>query len=778
MKRLISQSNNPFVAIWAIFHSVIILAFLISLLGGKGINLDADLFSMIPDSGHYASRMLSQSSSRNVFILVSHSDFGCAKKMAEYVYGSLVQHTGQFDSLTLSVDMGTASELEEFIFDNRYRILPEKISDDILSSEQKAIDFADSALMTAYSSFSLVSLGRLERDPFLLADTEMRSYISAIQNTGTGLSIKDGVLAAEYEGNSYVLIRGTLSEDGARLASRSNAVRTIYDTCLPLEKDGYRFVFSGTAFHSYESSLSASREITLISSASLLLLLVILLFVFRSVLPIAMSFSSIVLSVLVSFCATHFFFGNVQALTMVFGTSLIGCCIDYSLHFFMHWKANTSLSSGSEIRRLLFKGLFFSFISTQACYILLFFMPFPLLKQISLFSFTGISSSFLTTLGLYPLFNLPQERGLPDLCKKVRAGLPRGGKFFIYVLMVAAVSFIAIKHDDLIVHNDLTSLYSMKGRLKEDSILSYNVMRYSPTSYFIIDGKSEQEVLVREEELCAKLGDDCIAKSCFVPSQERQRKSLEASQRLLGLAARQYNMLSQDGYDPATLISEFEQEKDVFLSPDGKIPESIRSVVGMLWLGKIDENFCSIVIANTQDENLCRTIADEMDGVYFENKVKEINISLDWLTSHVLMAFALAYILVLVLIKTSYGWKQLLRIALVPIVSIALILTVFLLAGYSLDFFCTAGMVLVFGLGLDYVIYMTEREKRKECTMIEPFAVFLSFVTTELSFGALALSSFVPVNRIGICIFTGCLASFLCVGLFLSSLRQENCTDE
>ena len=80
----------------------------------------------------------------------------------------------------------------------------------------------------------------------------------------------------------------------------------------------------------------------------------------------------------------------------------------------------------------------------------------------------------------------------------------------------------------------------------------------------------------------------------------------------------------------------------------------------------------------------------------------------------------------------------------------------------------------MFGLGLDYIIYMTEHGRRDETggRGIEPAAVLLSFVTTELSFGALALSSFVPVHIIGLCIFAGCLAAFLCTGM-----GRENCKD-
>ena len=43
---------------------------------------------------------------------------------------------------------------------------------------------------------------------------------------------------------------------------------------------------------------------------------------------------------------------------------------------------------------------------------------------------------------------------------------------------------------------------------------------------------------------------------------------------------------------------------------------------------------------------------------------------------------------------------------------------------------------------------------------LEPFAIMLSVITTVVSFGALALSSFVPVHLIGLVIFIGLTTAY------------------
>ena len=116
------------------------------------------------------------------------------------------------------------------------------------------------------------------------------------------------------------------------------------------------------------------------------------------------------------------------------------------------------------------------------------------------------------------------------------------------------------------------------------------------------------------------------------------------------------------------------------------------------------------------------------------------------------------------MLKFFYGFRQLAKIVLVPLASVLSIVAVFVLSSTRIEFFCMTGAVRVCGLGLDYIIYMAESSKRKSSLQngeenLEPFAVLLSFVTTAISFGALAFSSFVPVHGIGRAVFAGLCAA-------------------
>lgn len=767
-----SKSQKHFSAAWIFFHGAILIAFLISLFFTKGIRIDADFYNMMP-SGHeskavkIAEKSIFKNSNNSVFMLASHEDFSKAKKAAEEAYNILSKNE-KFASLSLYQDFSSSQDILSFLDKYKYQILsPEMRSK--LSTSGGAAEYSEESLAKIFGGFSLTGFDNLENDPFLLDDSNLGNYLSAVSDAGTSLQPKDGVLASKFDGKWYVMLRGELTAKGAKLASDENAVPDIYKACFPLEKDGIHFVFYGTTFHSYKSSVSASHEISMISTVSMLAVLVILLVVFHSGLPIVCSLGSILVSLAAAFCATHLVFGNLHAMTLVFGTSLIGSSIDYSLHFFVNWKANKSLGSGEKIRRHIFEGLILSLISTEICYALLFFAPFAMLKQMALFSFVGILSSFLTATGLFPLFPLPaeQKRIIPlfekfftvSCTKKFKSA--RILKIAFQILAFSACIFILVfNHKNVKIENNISNLYKMEGRLKDDTILAYQVLNYNPTSWLIICGNSAEEVLQKEEEIAPEIPDPFVCVSRFIPSEKSQDESLAAAKNLVPLAKNQLEFLGFDENSAMKFSDDLKNqlEQKNYLSPESEVPQALKSLLKMLWIGEIDGKYYSVLLpSKISDENFYLGLAERDENIFYENKVKDVSASLDNLTELIAAMFAIAFAVIIILMKFFYSWRETLKIASIPILSVLVILSVFTLAGLKIEFFCITGIILVFGLGLDYIIYKMENKNNR----LETFAILLSFVTTAISFGALALSSFVPVHVLGLAIFSGLTAAFV-----------------
>ena len=797
-------SQKKLLGAWIIYHAAIAVFFLVSLIVFRGrIGVEADLFNLVPKTISMASvkkadeKMMSVTS-QNVFVLVANEDFAEAERVAEQVYGQL-KDSRNFDTISLYNDVSAMGEITDFLYKYRSFLIDEKTAEQILASDEGAQDFALEALSKAYSGFTMLPLDNIDSDPFLLTEYHLQNYLSAVQNAGTAMSVKDGVLASKYEGKWYVMIRGVLSRSGAKLASKNNAITEIYSACEEAvgesaDAGDTTFVFSGTPFHSHESSNSASREISIIATVSMLAVIILLIFIFRSVRPIVFSVASILISLGVAILATLAVFHKMHVITLVFGTSLIGSCIDYSLHFFTHWAANKELKSSIEIRNHIFSGLLMAIISTGICFAILLFAPFTILKQMSFFCLSGLISSFLTTIAVYPYISLPAERGNVRFTKGftkliTRMQQKRVGRTVIIFLFGLSLLSIGLFHKNVRVKNNLLTLYDMKGRLLQDEITASQVIQYTPGGWYIVSGNTEDEALANEEKLRRKFEEmtagevGYVSTSSFVPSKEVQKKSRAAYKKLMQSAATQLQDLGFDDIENynalMNLMNDYEVTKNSYVSfESGNVPDFIESAISSAWLGKVDGRYFTVLLpTKVTDYANYRSLADADENVYFISKSQDISADLDRLTVMIFKFFVVAYILMFIMLRFFYSWKQAFKIISVPFLIILVVVAFFAAFKIDMEFFSVTGLILVFGLGLDYIIYMMENEKKNTATtvpersrrdettadykVLEPFATMVSFVTTIISFGALALSSFKPVHLIGLSIFIGLTTAYI-----------------
>lgn len=774
-------SDKTLRTIWGVYHFGILAAFLlVFLFAHKNIKIDSDLFNMIPkslsmESVKKADEKMTSVTGQNVFILVANPSFDEAKQTAVKVYEELLT-SEFFDSISLYNDLNTMGDTTDFLFKYRWNMLdPSTVN--ALSTAEGTEAFAMNALSQAYGGFTMLPLDNLDRDPFMLTEHNLQNYLEALQKSGTAMSLTDGVLASEKDGTWYIMLRGVLNKKGSALASKKNGVTTIYDVCSKYENGDTRFIYSGTPYHSHKSSTSASREISLIATISMLIVILMLIVVFRSPKPLLFSVGSITVSVAVAFLSTLAVFQKMHIITLVFGTSLIGSCIDYSLHFFVHWAGNAELKSGAEIRKHIISGLTMAIVSSGICFAILLFAPFTLLKQMSFFCLTGLISSYLTTIAIYPSIKLPEGsreiKSLPQF-KMIMAKLQnkKVGRAVIVALFAFVIIAIGIYRKNIKLENNILSLYKMQGRILNDEMEAGQIIQYSPSGWYIIQGDSEEELLQNEESFRQSFEEftggnlGYISPSLFVPSIKRQKESRAAAKNLMAIADFQ---LEAFGFEPEAvedLEKDFEQSANDFISfGNNNIPEFLLSSISSAWLGEINGKYYSVLLPNqVSDYQSFKNLSEISDNVFFISKSADVSRDLDKLTLMVFKFFALAYVLMFVMLKFFYSWKQSFKIVSVPLLIILMTVAIYAISNIKLEFFSVTGVILVFGLGLDYIIYVMENEKHVESEgkALEPFATMLSFGTTVISFGALALSSFQPVHLIGLAIFIGLTTAYVC----------------
>ena len=214
------------------------------------------------------------------------------------------------------------------------------------------------------------------------------------------------------------------------------------------------------------------------------------------------------------------------------------------------------------------------------------------------------------------------------------------------------------------------------------------------------------------------------------------------------------------------------------------IPQYLLDSISSVWLGEIDGKYYSVLLPNKiEDYNTYNQIAQDFDEVTFVSKSADVSRDLDKLTIMVIKFFLIACLVMFIVLKIFYSWKQSLKIISVPVLIILVTIAIYAVFKINIEFFSVTGLILVFGLGLDYIIYMIENEKKSNNVLsesqnaIEPFATMLSFVTTVISFGALALSSFQPVHLIGLAIFVGLTTAYVSSFFYARIKNSQNSTN-
>ena len=718
--------------------------------------------SMIPRGGVSDSMLKAESAftegqNSNVNIFVSGTDFPSVKDKALKLFSRL-QACGTFESVTIESTALDTEELFSMVSDNVYLLLDEQTRSRIVQYPQS---FQDDSLARIFSAFTVSSLSGLDNDPFLLSETV---WLGLLEKAGslTTFAPKEDVLCAEVDGIWYVMISGKLTPESLSLAGKNSGIERIFSICDEMSaNDGIEISLSGLAFHSYESASGAQREITIISIVSVLLILIMFFLLCRNFHILWLFAMSLAIATGSAVAALLLFFKEIHILSMIFGTTLIGTCIDYSIHSYMTLARN-SRDEKFDLRKKLGKSLSVSFISTELCYLVLLFSSYGILKQMAVISLTGLLSSYLVAMILYPRILTEKMINRNSFAAKSerKISIP----LLLPLLAIAATVLLLIQIPRITIHNDITSLYTPSERMLRGEETAGKATGYLATTYAIVEGDSENDVLEKEYAFTKGLDDlksqgiitGYIATTSFVPPRSVQQSSLEASRALLPYLDEQCDILGVPQKNKEDIKARLADESSYFSA--SSLPEGIRSILSSISLGEIEGRFYEVVaIRNSTDGDRIKAVADTFDGVEYFQTSKDVSRELDKLSALIFRMFILAFAAIVIVLVILFGWKKGLMMSLAPYTVLTATIGIMTFLGFRLDFFVAVGLVLIVGLGLDYMVFA-----RSGKTDSSKKAILLSFVTTELSFGSLLFSSFRPVHIFGLTVFIGILVAFLC----------------
>jgi len=481
-------------------------------------------------------------------------------------------------------------------------------------------------------------------------------------------------------------------------------------------------------------------------------------------------------AVLFGAAALGVFYGEIHAITLALGITLLDVAIDYPLHLFSHGPA--ALTKGPL--QGLGGTLALSVVTTAVAFGSLLFSGLPGLEQLGALTLVGLLAAWTITLHLLPALPGVSEvrrRPLPMptwgwLPRRARAALPA-------VLLGVAVLLLSTR--PAIWEDDIGALSPVpQPLLTQDRALREALGAPDVGQALILIGEDREMLLQRSEDLAPRIEELVAAGAiagaetltAFLPSlrtQTRRQQALPAVEQVSeNLVRAQVGLpFKPNGFAP--FLGDLKRTKtmppltaEVFAGTSlGLKLDALLGRSGAHWTLLIPLHGVrapALLAAHFAERPLA--------GVSYLDVRAQTSRLVAGFRDRALRQMALGgALLSLVLLAVLRSLRRTARV-LLPVV-LALILDVTLLAawGQRLSLFHLVSLLLVFGVSLDYSLFAHRAGTGDAATdsAAAAHALTLCMASTVLVFGLLAWSEIPVLRAIGLTVAIGVAAAYLLV---------------
>ncbi|WP_188113693.1 MMPL family transporter [Salinicola halimionae] len=596
-------------------------------------------------------------------------------------------------------------------------------------------------------------------DPFGLLD----AWLSRLPQSPVGAA--DGLLTLDRShqpGNQkWSVLIGELDGSPYDLPMQS-ALHTTLEQFQQQHPDA-ELLRSGLVFHAAAGARQAKHEMSTIGAASLLGVLLIIGFVFRSPRVLLQLMVPLLAGSLFALTLTLGIFGRLHLLTLAFGASLIGIAIDYVLHL----QCDRAIEGrGFRLRRLL-PSLTLGLISSVIAYVAQALTPMPGLRQMAAFAAFGLIGAWLTVVLWLPRFTLHASpftarlaTGWWRLCQ------PRW-RLSPWLALVGAVVLVIVCALRLTSDDSLELLNpSPAALMKNEARVQQLLDRDTGSRYFLVQAEDTQALLARLDTLDGAL-DQAIGEGLkidyqslagSVPTAVEQQANLARVRKLYGTPLDE--LIQRAGLSAevaAKARARLEQSTPLTLAEWLETP--LGSLQQRLWLGETANGgvAATVVISGARDarvdkalQALGESLTTPKASIEYVDRVSRIGELLGELRRHTAMWVALAMVLMTLALVARYR-RRAWRVIVPPFGATLIVLTAFAVTGVPLNIFNQLGLLLVLGIGLDAGIFNVEHARRPSAWL----AITLSTLTSLLAFGMLAFSATPALHYLGLTCLIG-----------------------
>jgi len=538
----------------------------------------------------------------------------------------------------------------------------------------------------------------------------------------------------------------------------------------------WRLRMTGVPVFAASAEQRVRRDVTRVSVASSVGVTAVLLLLFRSwkILPL------LVLVLGFAFSAgglvTQWVFGNVHALTLALGTTLIGVCVDYPIHLLAHCRAGRS---AVQVAARLGPALTMGAMTTVIGYLALAATGYPGFQQVAVFAATGIVVALLATLTVVPLWS-PGAGGRGPLIQPFDPWLRWCGRHRRWTLMVLGVlTLLAMGAlSGLRWLDDLERLAGIDPLLKaEDRELRQRLGGVEPGRAVLVEGRKMETALKRSEAATRilrrlKSGGELSAFHGLYPwlvSRQLQRSNWEAYRQAVTqdfVVAWQRALLGQGLNSEVLGLQLPDSRPERWLPPEGAADTPLEEILP----GQIDSNEDGVQLAlwlGPHDAQAVSKALAGLDGVrYFSQRERINQLAAEYRQRAMMtLSFGVGVIMILLLLRyRSLG--NALRVLTPAVVGLVFVFASFAALGQPVSFFQLIAAMLAVAICVDYGIFFFERRAGDARDTYR--AMGASMLTTVAAFAALGLADNPALEALAVAVSGGVVGGYLICPLVIA----------
>jgi predicted exporter len=665
-----------------------------------------------------------------------------------------LRSSGLFASVQNGAEEGLRADREAFM-NYRYVLSPavaaERFSAPAL---RKALESALAELATEAGG---MTRALLPRDP----TGELRHIVERLPAVAPA---KRAGVWFSADGTRALLVAETHA-GGFDAVGQQKAIEVIGNT---VRESGLSLEISGAGAFAAASRAAIEREAWLLSLVSGTLILLLMLRVYRRPRIVALCFVPVVSGLAVGAAAVSLAFGNVHAITLGFGATLIGEAVDYPSY------ACLNAAPGESLRRALqriWPTLRLAVLTTVLGGLTMLLSSFTGLAQLGLLTMSGVLVAGLVTRDVVPVLAGPlpvttRPRAVSSLIEDSIARLRRFAS--LAWILAAGAALVLYVNKDKLWEDDLQAMNPVPERLKAlDRELRRELGAPDVRHLLLVRAPSREAALERAEALEGRL-DELVRRGAirgydlatrYLPSLAEQKRRIAALPEPAELRASLENALrdlpfKKDVFEPFLRDVEESRRRGPVAASDLR-----GTLLGM--------KFETLVVPTDAEWAVLIPLYGVTDAVPLAQEAALLDLKAEsermlagYRTEALrLSAFAIAAI-VLALALGLRNARAVLQVVL-P-VALALLVTAALLhiAGQRLTVFHLIAMLLVMGIGLNYSLFFDRPDEDQTARRRTLFALLVTCATTVLAFGTLAWSSNPVLHAIGLTVTTGALTAF------------------